>query len=77
MCSSKLRVENKVFFTGIGVVGGGVEAGLGVLLLELFFRTGNIVYLGLLAVSFATVLLVVSLLLVKFVKLKVEMPNHA
>ena len=76
-CSSKLQIKNKVFFSGIGGVGAGVGAGFGVLLLGLFFRTGNTVYLGLLGVLFVTVLLVASLLLVKFVKLKVEMPNHA
>ena len=77
VCASKLQVENKVFFSALGGVGGGVEAGFGVLLLVLFFQTGNIVYLGLLGVSFVALLLAVTWLLFRFVKLKVELPYHA
>jgi hypothetical protein len=74
VCSSGLRVENKSFFYAIGPAGAGVEVIFGLLLLWLFFRTDNIVYLGLLGILFVMVLLVISLLLFKFLKLKVEIP---
>lgn len=72
VCSSKLRAKNKRFFYAIGPIGAGVEAIFGVFLLELFFRTGNVVYLGLVGVWFAAVLLTILLLLLKFLKLKVQ-----
>jgi hypothetical protein len=72
VCSSKLRAKNKWFFYAIGPVGAGVEGVFGVFLIWLFFRTGYVVYLGLVGVWFATVLLAIILLLLKFLKLKVE-----
>ena len=77
MCRSKLQVANKGFFSALGGVGGGVEAGFGGLLLILFFQTGNVVFLWLMGVLFAAVLLAVGFLMFRYVKLKVEFPYLA
>jgi len=76
VCSSKLQVENKVFFSAIGGVGAAVVVVFG-LLLRLFFKTLSVAYLGLLTAVFVAVLLVAAFLMLRFVKLKVELPNYA
>ncbi len=72
VCFSKLRAKNKRFFYAIGPVGAGLEGVFGILLFQLFYRTGNVVYLELVGVWFVAVLLALLLLLLKFLELKVE-----
>ena len=77
VCRFKLQIKNKAFSSALGGVGGGLNGGLGTLLLILFFQTGNVVFLWLLGVLFASVLLAIGFLMLKYVKLKVEQPNYA
>ncbi len=72
VCSSKLRVKNKATSSAIGGTLGGLGAGLGTLLFMLYFWTGNIVYFGLNLLWFVGVFVFAWLLVMKFVKVKLD-----
>jgi DNA-directed RNA polymerase subunit RPC12/RpoP len=72
VCSSKLRVKNKVTNSAIGGTLGGLGDGLGSLLFMLYFWTGNIVYFGLNLLWFVGVFVFAWLLGMKFVKVKLD-----
>jgi DNA-directed RNA polymerase subunit RPC12/RpoP len=72
VCSSKLRVKNRATNSTIGGTFGGLGAGLGIFLFMLYFWTGNIIFLGLNLLLFVGVLVLSWLLVMKFVKVKLD-----
>ena len=71
-CSSKLRVKNKATNSAIGGTLGGLGAGLGILLYMLYFWTDNIGYLGLDLLWVVGIFVISWLLVMKFVKVKLD-----
>ncbi len=72
MCSSRLRVKNKNVNSAIGGVGGGLGGGLGAFLTISWLLTGNVLYLGLLAILLTTGCIIPLLIANKYVKVELE-----
>ena len=75
-CHSKLTVVNKGTNSAIGGVIGGVGGGLGTLLFIQLFETGNFIFLGLFVALFVGLFVAAWVLVVKKVRLKVDISSH-
>ena len=74
VCSSRVRVKNKDVSSVIGAVGGGLGGGLGAFFASSWVLTGNMLYLGLIAILLTADCVVSLLVEYKYVKVELKAP---